>query len=267
LLKELAMDTQYSLLSLRSLAFLALMAGLGGCEQRPAAQLDTEVQKARSQVAPVIQALVAYEDKHGKFPATLLELGIEPPNIAKKAPAGSLSTGPLQYQAARDGSFARLFYWVADEGDYEDSSTALYDTRARTWTEVRHESPLPYEEAQHFGRAYRSNSAPAPLHLAVASLVDAAKIGPHPCRNLWQDWVLKALGPGQPLRATAADLLTGSGAPVEYRSADGRGAYALVFEEAVHAPMKKPLAAVAAIYWLENDQRWRLVQRCDSSGK
>lgn len=266
-LRNVQLDTPCSLLSLRSLVFLALMAGLVGCEQGPAAQLDAEVQKARSQIEPVIQALLAHGDKHGKFPATLEDLGIEPPNITKKAPAGSLGTSPLQYQSARDGSFARIFYWVADEGDYEVSSTALYDSRARTWTEVSHVSPLPYEEAQHFGRAYRSNSAPAPLHLAVASLVDAAKIGLHPCRNLWHDWVFEALGPGQPIRADAADPLTGSGSPVEYRSADGRGAYALVFEDTVHAPMKKPLASVAAIYRLDNAQRWQLVQRCDSSGK
>jgi hypothetical protein len=255
------MQNQYGLLSLRSLAFLALVVGLAGCGQRPAAQLDSEVQKARSQVAPVIEALLAYEGKHRKFPQTLGELGIEAPNIAKKAPAGSLSTGPLQYQAARDGSFARVFYWVADEGDYEVSSTGLYDTRVRTWTEVSDLSPFPYEEAQHFGRTYRANSAPAPLELAVASLVDAAKIGPHPCRNLWQGWVFEALGPGRPLQAAPADLLPGSGAPpVEYRSADGRSAYAFVFREEVHKPMKKPLAAADAPSPLGNTKQGRVVQ-------
>jgi hypothetical protein len=260
------MDIRYRLFLMRDLTLLTLVASLSGCKQHPADLLPAEVRKVHPQVAPVIDALTAYQGQHGKYPATLQELRIEVPDIVKNAPAGSFGTGPLRYQAARDGSFARVFYVVADEGDYEKTSTGLYDTRARIWTEVSYINPLPNEEALHFGREYQASQQAASLALAVQSLIDSARNPWHPCRNLWQDRVFESIGTGRPLQPVPDEMLREAGNRVEYSNAGARGTYAFVFEEKIHAPIKKPLTSVTAIYQKESN-RWRLAQKCDSSGK
>lgn len=220
---------------------------------------DGVAQVGRVQAPPARQ-------QPSKGPATLQELRIEVPDIVKNAPAGSFGTGPLRYQAARDGSFARVFYEVADEGDYEKTSTGLYDTRARIWTEVSYINPLPNEEALHFGREYQASQQAASLALAVQSLIDSARNPWHPCRNLWQDRVFESIGTGRPLQPVPDEMLREAGNRVEYSNAGARGTYAFVFEEKIHAPIKKPLTSVTAIYQKESN-RWRLAQKCDSSGK
>lgn len=250
----------------RSFPLVALVASLTACQQAddPSARLSAEILRVQSHLSPSIDALLAYEKQYGRFPAVLSDLHIDLPNISRKAPKGSVSTGTLQYEVARDGSFARAFFQVGDEGDYEVASTALFDTRARKWTEVSFLHRLSYEEAQHFGRSFQADGSEEQLDLAVASLIDSARTNNHPCRNLWQGWVSEALGPKSTASATESEM-NADAKIVEYRSSNGHTAYRFTFQKGIYPPIHKPLTTVSAIYRSERSQHWRLVQPCDSS--
>ena len=252
----------------KSLVTLAFASFLGGCEQprRSEAQLEGELLSARPRLAPLVAALISHKSQHGTYPAKLGDLGLEVPDIVKDLPAGSLSMGPIEYEVARDGSFSRVSYWVADKGDYEFTAAALFDSRIGTWTKTRYINAFWHEEAWHYGGLYQASSSSADLNLAVASLVDSARNKWHPCRNLWRDRVNKSLGPGLPIAPAGLHVAANDGA-VEYRAADAGVAYAFVFKDEVHAPMKKALAAVSALYRWDDTGRWSLMQVCDSSAK
>ena len=252
----------------KSLAILVFAGLLGGCDQhrRSDSQLESELQSVRPRLAPLVDALIFFKSQHGKYPAKLDDLEVEVPDIAKDLPAGSLSMGPIEYEVARDGSFSRISYWVADKGDYEFTATSVFDSRTGTWTKTSHINAFVHEEAWHFGGSYQAIGSSTDLNLAVASLVDSARNKWHPCRNLWRDWVEKALGFGLPA-APAALHVAGNDTAVEYRATDAGVAYAFVFKDEVHAPMKNALAAVSALYRWDDTGHWSLMQVCDSSAR
>lgn len=252
----------------KSLAILVFAGVLGSCDQhrRSDSQLESELQSVRPRLAPLVAALIVFKSQHGKYPAKLNDLEVEVPDITNDLPAGSLSMGPVEYEVARDGSFSRISYWVADKGDYEFSAISVFDSRIGTWTKTNYVNPFVHEEAWQFGGSYQASGSSTDLNLTVASLVDSARNKWHPCRNLWRDWVEKALGSGLPA-APAALHVAGNDTAVEYRATDAGVAYAFVFKDEVHAPMKNALAAVSGLYRWDDTGRWSLMQVCDSSAK
>ena len=252
---------------MRAFYFLLILTLVGCGPSRN--DLEAELLSQQPTFARVVDLIEQYRSTKNVYPATLDDVeNLTIPEVTLPSRFKSLRTAPVSYEVSRDHSFFRLTYGIYDPDDYELHATSSYlsfDKRWNPWN-PRHVERLAHVEATYFGAQYLQNHSRKYLNLAVLSLLDAARANSaYPCRNFWKDWVVEAIGSGQPLSRPLPKLSVVDEAVV-YVAENGQAAYAFAFQSRLHHPTDKPLMIVIAVYQIEKgDAEWTLVQQCDSS--
>lgn len=252
---------------MRFRGILMVVVVLAGCGVNRPSQHELEM--ALSQQEPRFSAVIAkiekYRSENGRYPSDLHAFGdAATPSVELPSQFKTLRTAPAQYEVARDHSFFRVTYGISDSEDYELHASSSYLSFEKQWKVGRHVERFPHVEAQYFGGRYQQGHSSESLSLTISSLIEAAKSNSaYPCRNLWADWVEKALGVGKP-QSLMVPALPAAGETNIYVAEDTKLAYAITIDRKIFGPMKKPLPFVVGIYKL-NRGNWVLVQQCDSS--
>ena len=239
-----------------------------GCRPVPSRNdLEALVLAQQPTFALVAESIEKYHLSNGIYPLSIEEIkGHGVPSIALPERFKSLSAPPLRYEAARDRSFFRLTYGIHDADDYELHAGMSYLSLTKEWKLNDNRGLLSHVEATHYGEQYKKTLSNEYLTLAVQSLLDSAKANSaYPCRNFWKDWVVNAIGTGQPMERRLP-LLAGINGATMYNTDNGRAAYAFAFQSELYPPMTTPLMIATAVYQTTNGGKdWALVQHCDSS--
>lgn len=254
---------------MRLCTFLIAAAVLAGCGlNKPSHQeLEVALRQQEAQFSTVIDKIEKYRSENGRYPDDLQTVGdttissVELPSKFK-----ALRKSPLRYEVARDHSFFRVTYGISDPEDYELHASSSYLSLEKRWKVGRYFEPFPHVEAQYFGAQYQQDHSPESLSLTISSLLEATKSNSaYPCRNLWVDWIEKALGSGE-LQSLGFPALPVVGETKFYATKDPQAAYAVVIDRKIFSPVQKPLPFVIGIYQLsKRSTAWVLVQQCDSS--
>lgn len=153
---------------------------------------------------------------------------------------------------------------MVDPKDYPVQASSSYLSLVKKWEDGSVDQRMVHVEANYYGRLYRESGSAKYLDLAVSSLLDAAKFSDaYPCRNFWNDWVIKAIGPGQSLGSPLQKPFSGRAAVV-YAAQDSREAYAFSVQGKLYPPITYPLDIVVSVFQSDKDSpEWHLVRLCD----
>jgi hypothetical protein len=242
-------------------SILCVLLGCGPSQE----EVEREVSSQQSTFLPVIDTLNKYHSAHGTFPKYLSHLqSVDIPKVIAPPKLESLRPKQLTYEVSRDGSFFRVSFGLYDNNDYQRFAISAYSSIDSKWITTRNIEQMPHVEATYYGAAYLMESSKMQLDLSVQSLLDATRRNSnHGCRNLWRDWIVKALGSGSQdkvvLPGNTDEVLT-------YWDLKKRSGYAFAISEELYEPMTNRLKIVRAIYQITpNRDEWKLLQKCDSS--
>lgn len=254
---------------MRLCRFFVVVAVLAGCGVNKPSQNELEMALLQQEprFSAVIDKIEKYRTENGHYPIDLQAVSaVTFPSVDLPAHFKTLRTVPAQYEVARDRSFFRVTYGISDPEDYELHASSSYLSFENRWKIDRHVERFPHVEAQHFGARYQQGHSFESLSLTITSILEAAEANSaYPCRNLWADWIEKALGAGAP-KHLGSPALPVIGETKFYATSDNRAAYAVVIDRKIFRPMKTPLPIVVGIYeWRKENTAWAVVRRCDSS--
>lgn len=250
----------------RFLVVVTVLAACGVNKPSPH-ELEMVLLQQEPQFSAVIDKIEKYRAENGHYPSDLQAVsGLALPTVELPSQFKTLCTTPAHYEVTRDRSFFRVTYVVSDAEDYELHVSSSYLSFENRWKVGHHVERFPHVEAQYFGTLYQQDQSSKSLSLTISSLLEAAKANSaYPCRNLWADWIEKALGAGEP-QYLGSPALPVVGETKFYATRDNKDAYAVVIDRRIFSPMKTPLPFVVGIYeWRKGNAAWAVVQRCDSS--
>lgn len=254
---------------MRVCIFFIVFAVLAGCGVSKPSQHELEMVLLQQEprFSAVIDKIEKYRAENGHYPSDLQAVSdVASPLVDLPSQFKTLRTAPAHYDVARDRSFFRLTYGISDTEDYELHASSSYLSFENGWKVGRHVERFPHVEAQYFGARYKQGHSSESLTLAISSLLEAAKANSAlPCRNLWAEWIEKALGTGEP-QYLGSPALPVVGETKFYATRDNKVVYAILVDRKIFSPMKTPLPFVVGIYeWRKGNTAWAAVQRCDSS--
>jgi hypothetical protein len=229
--------------------------------------LEATVLAQQQIFALVANSIEQYHSAKGSYPSRLDEIeDLSIPMVSLPERFNSFRAAPINYEASRDRSFFRLTYGIQDSKDYNLHASLSYLSLTKKWDLTHYVEPLTHVEATHYGSQYQKTRSRDYLTLAVLSLLESAKSNSaYPCRNFWKDWVVKAIGPGEPMKSFLQNRL-GIDETAVYVTTNGQPAYAFAFQSKLYPPMTKPLMIVEAVYQTNaQGNEWNLLQQCDSS--
>jgi hypothetical protein len=248
-------------------SFLAIIT-LVGCKPAPSqGDLETKVLAQQHTFAVVANSIEQYHSAKGSYPLRLDEVeNLAIPTVSLPERFSSLRTAPISYEVSRDRSFFRLTYGIHDSDDYNLHASLSYLSLNKKWALSRYLEGLTHVEAAYYGSEYQKTLSSKYLTLAVLSLLESAKSNStYPCRNFWKDWVVKAIGSGQPMNHPLPKR-PGTIESVVYVTKNGPPIYAFAFQSKLYPTMTKPLILVEAVYQKQAvGNEWTLVQQCDAS--
>jgi hypothetical protein len=228
-------------------------------------EVGREVSSRQSIFFPVVDALNRYYSANGGYPKDIADLkGVDIPKVLTSSKLQSFRSKQLTYEVSRDRSFFRVSFGVYNKYDYERFAISVYSSIDSKWITTRSVEVMPHVEAMYYGAAYLMDSSKLQLDLSVRSLLDANRLSSsHGCRNLWRDWIVKAIGIGSKdkvvLPGNANEVLT-------YWDLKKRSGYAFEISEELYKPMTNPIKIVRGVYQITpNSNEWKLLQKCDSS--
>lgn len=247
--------------------FLTIIT-LVGCKPAPSqGDLEAKVLAQQHIFAVVANSIEHYHAANGSYPTRLAEVeNLAIPMVSLPERFNSLRAAPISYEVSRDRSFFRLTYGIHDSEDYNLHASLSYLSLTKKWDLTHYLEQLTHVEAAHYGSKYQKIRSRDYLTLAVLSLLESAKSNSaYPCRNFWKDWVVKAIGPGEPMK-NPLPKRRGIEETAVYVTKNGQPAYAFAFQSKLYPPMTKPLMIVEAVYQTEAmGNEWNLLQQCDSS--
>lgn len=254
---------------MRSQGLLIAVIALAGCGASKPSQSDLEsiLRQQKQQFSVLIEKIEKNHSEKTQYPNDLNAIDAASiPSIALTEKHKTLRTTPAHYEVSRDHSFYRVTYGVSDSEDYEIHASSSYLSFEKDWKVGRYVERFPHVEANYFGSQYQQSHSYKFLELAVSSLLEAAKSNSdYPCRNLWGEWVDKALGVGMLKQLQFPDLPAAKEVRL-YTTSDKKKTYAVAMDRKVFRNTKEPLTFVVAVYKLSSgSNNWVLVQQCDSS--
>lgn len=246
---------------------LLVVTALAGCgvDKPSQHELEMALHQQEPRLSVLVDKIEKYRTDNGRYPSDLQAFGNATDATADlSSQFKTLRTAPAQYEVARDHSFFRLTYGLSDPEDYELHASSSYLSFEKRWHVDRYVERFPHVEAQYFGALYQQGHSPESLRLTIASLIEASTSNSaFPCRNLWAEWIDKALGAGEP-QSILVPSLPGSGQTDVYATKNSELAYAIAIDRKIFGSMKKPLPFVVGIYE-KNKGNWELVKQCDAS--
>jgi hypothetical protein len=254
---------------MRLCRFFVVVAVLAGCGVSKPSQNELEMVLLQQELrfSAVIDKIEKYRTENGHYPSDLQAVSdVAFTSVDLPAQFKTLRTAPAHYEVARDRSFFRVTYGISDAEDYELHASSSYLSFENRWNIGHHVERFPHVEAKYFGARYQQGHSSESLSLTITSLLEAATANSaYPCRNLWADWIEKALGAGAPQHLGSPSLPV-VGETKFYTTRDNKAAYAVVIDRKIFSPMKTPLPFVVGIFeWRLENTAWAVVQRCDSS--
>ena len=229
--------------------------------------MEAKVLAQQNIFALVASSIEQYHLANGSYPSRLDEVeNLSIPMVSLPEGFNSLRTSPISYQVSRDRSFFRLTYGIRDSEDYNLHASLSYLSLTKKWDLTHYLERFTHVEATHYGSQYQKSRSREYLTLAVLSLLESAKSNSaYPCRNFWKEWVVKAIGPGEPMK-NPLPKRQGIDEAAVYVTENGQPAYAFEFQSKLFSSMTKPLVIVEAVYQMEAmGNEWNLLQQCDSS--